>query len=266
MTMRIMESNKEGSPSSLPPAQLGASLLTAHRSPLTAFTLIELLVVIAIIAILAALLTPALKGARDSAKRTHCMNNLKQIAAGLAMYAGENDGKLPSSSGTVDGGFWYWCDFLRSYVDSSVPANTGGAAGSIGAQYRSGSYTGTEGTKSRIFDCPGMLTKNYPGAASRVFKFRFNSNLLITDPVTKCNSQKLDAFRSPAGLIVVLDYDSTDFTGNNSFNPALATFKTPAVLPHSGGFNSLYLDGHVAAEKAAMVVDYIWNNLPFNDK
>lgn len=51
------------------------------------FTLIELLVVIAIIALLIALLGPALKGARESARQTVCMSNVRQIMMGMTNYA-----------------------------------------------------------------------------------------------------------------------------------------------------------------------------------
>ncbi len=59
------------------------------------FTLVEHLVVIAIIGILAAILLPALAKARESARRTACVNNLKQLGMILSVYAGENHGKYP---------------------------------------------------------------------------------------------------------------------------------------------------------------------------
>ena len=62
------------------------------------FTLIELLVVIAIIGILAGILLPVLSRARESARKTQCMSNVKQIGMGLIMYANENIETFPSST------------------------------------------------------------------------------------------------------------------------------------------------------------------------
>jgi prepilin-type N-terminal cleavage/methylation domain-containing protein/prepilin-type processing-associated H-X9-DG protein len=63
------------------------------------FTLIELLVVIAIIAILAAILFPVFAKAREKARQTACLNNQKQIATAMLMYAQDHDEMLPDGDG-----------------------------------------------------------------------------------------------------------------------------------------------------------------------
>src|SRR5437868_6204128 len=83
-------SSSRGQP---PPLGDGAMRrLWTHRR---GFTLIELLVVIAIIAILAAILFPVFAQAREKARQTSCLSNLKQLSHAMLMYAGDYDELFP---------------------------------------------------------------------------------------------------------------------------------------------------------------------------
>src|SRR5580692_4777438 len=102
------------------------------------FTLIELLVVIAIIAILAAILLPVLSVAQNRAKRTTCLNNLKQIDVAFDLYAGDNQDTLPAQANTTFGGVAtnIWALFYKPLVMRYV------------------GLTGPPSPQDKVFDCP----------------------------------------------------------------------------------------------------------------
>lgn len=81
--------------------------ISSHHRPAgaahNAFTLIELLVVIAIIALLAAILFPVFGRARENARRTSCLSNLKQIGLATQQYLQDYDGLWPLTYFNIDG-------------------------------------------------------------------------------------------------------------------------------------------------------------------
>ena len=88
-----------------------------------AFTLIELLVVIAIIAILAAILFPVFAQAKESAKSTSCLSNLKQIGTATALYIGDSDDVWVPSYMYLDnpaqsGRIHWWNQIIQPYIKS----------------------------------------------------------------------------------------------------------------------------------------------------
>lgn len=106
---------------------ISPSDVKACRTRQKGFTLIELLVVIAIIAILAAILFPVFGRARDNARRTSCLSNLKQMGLAFMQYAQDFDEVMPQTSwnpggscGSVNNGcaFW-WMDAVQPYVKST---------------------------------------------------------------------------------------------------------------------------------------------------
>ena len=103
------------------------------------FTLIELLVVIAIIAVLLGILLPHLAGARDAARTTRCLANVRSVGQALAIYAEDFKEKMPhwsawqtfggdgaSNEDTAGEG---WAELLIEHSGGEVVAGTGGADG-----------------------------------------------------------------------------------------------------------------------------------------
>lgn len=114
------------------------------------FTLIELLVVIAIISILAAILFPVFAGAREKARQTQCLSNMKQLAVAFQMYKGDYDECFPSNPTPSGSAYVIRWDEYIGYASFS-----GGEDGK--AFFKNNAYFGQLAPyvkNNKIFGCP----------------------------------------------------------------------------------------------------------------
>jgi len=251
-----------------------------ERKGKDAFTLIELLVVVAIIGILAAILFPVFARAREQARKSACMSNLKQIGLGVMMYVQDYDETYPiaylsvPSSDSISGYTTsYWFNTLQPYTKNRQVwfCPTAGrimASDDSTTQQYSGGYgynaCGTaaiSSTGSSLWNGFGQSVCDTPGGCG--------TGGAISYGTVRCtpngNAVKMSAVTSPSETILITDpaSNSTEYTteyfyggSNISYWPQLhggpvGPFYgnnpnvTEAYLHPSGGGNYLFADGHV---------------------
>jgi prepilin-type N-terminal cleavage/methylation domain-containing protein/prepilin-type processing-associated H-X9-DG protein len=219
-----------------------------------AFTLVELLVVIAIIAILAALLLPALTGAKLTAQRADCVSNLRQLGLATQFYLGDDGGlffyrsQLPVTTGQQ-----WWFGWLASGTEGQRAFDL-----STGALFPYLHGSNVRLCPSPVWDSPQFKLKG----TNVIFSYGCNAFLFPSqgqaavkasivsrpaDTALFADSAQVNTFQYPASPSNPMfeEWYYLDLETNYS-NPA----NTPnGHFRHAQKANVAFVDGHVDLEK-----------------
>jgi prepilin-type N-terminal cleavage/methylation domain-containing protein/prepilin-type processing-associated H-X9-DG protein len=216
----------------------GRSFIQGKLSTSNAFTLTELLVVIAIVAAIAALLLPALSSARGRAGRIRCVNNLKQINAGVLLYAEDHSGTLPAlptPSPYPNGVYYFYKELMKSYVG----------------------LKGTSSSNDFLFACPADRASSYVPQISSLpiddySSYLFNGGNTISNGFPGLAGEKLNSIRHPSRTALVAEHPA--FIGYSWHKPKNRdTILIDGWHAYNNGMNQMsFADGHVSYLKIYM--------------